>query len=944
MVYEHKRAPRRRWPWVILGVLLLLVLLLPTLGGTLTDWLWYRELGRGDVYWTLFWGRWLLGAGAAIGFFALMLANLLIAFRLTPDEGWYDFSRRVSEQMSVSSPVRLVRRIVLWSSITLTGIIALLVGNAVANTWPRFLLFTQAAPIDQRDPIFGLDISFYLFRLPIWTQVNTLVFSALLLALGLVAVVYLFIRSQRGRSSASPFSTPALVHLSILLALVLASKAVGYFLGRFEMITQRTSDFVGPGYADIHARIPGLAIMGVLALAAAVLVLANIRLQRLRVLGIAIGGLIAASFLILGVYPGLVQRFKVEPNELELEKPFIAHNIALTRKAYGLDQITTRQFTPRQRVTTETLNASPTTEANIRLWDYRPLHDVYKQRQELRPYYSIHDVDVDRYQLNGQMRQVMVSARELDVAQLPEQTWVNRHILYTHGYGMVMSPVNAFDPDKGEPLFFVSDIPPRSTDASLKITRPGIYFGELTDDYVLVGSSRPEFDYPRDDAEGSTGNARTTYNGKAGISLKHPFTRLLLAQQFNALNLVISDYITPKSRILFRRNIIERASAVAPFLTFDADPYLVVGTDGHLYWLLDGYTRSSRYPYATYSTLQVAGNRQVEQNYLRNPVKMVIDAYDGTVDLYRTDDTDPIIAAWGRIFPKLFKPLAEMPAGLHAHVRTPEGQFNTISTVYQRYHMTDPTVFYQQEDRWAIPSETVAAQYGQDANVPMQAYYIVMNLPGSTEPEYLLIRPYTPVGKRNMIAWLSARSDADRLGELLVYNFPKQSLVNGPEQIQASINQSPEISEAFTLWGTAGSRVWKGNLMVIPIGDTVLYVQSIFLQAEQSQIPELQRVIVADQDRVVMRRTLEEALAVLTGRQGGRPVVTAPAPTPGRATPPPATAAPPEATAQQRALARSAYEHYQRAQDAMKRGDWETYGKEIEQVGRDLEQLRREAP
>ncbi len=940
MVYEQQRPRRRRRWWVIGGLLLLFVFLLPTLATAMTEWLWYQELGRADIYWTFFWGPWALNAGAALVIFVLLVTNLVIAFRFTAGEGWFDFSRRIGDYLSMGLPTRQLRRIMLWIGVGVSAGIALLMGRVVANSWMRVLLFGYGGAVGQADPIFQQDLSFYLFRLPVWTQVNGLLFSALLIALALVGVVYLFIRPLQTRQGERFFSMPALAHLSILLALALLAKAVGYFLGRYEMLAQRSADFVGPNFTDMYARIPGLTIMGVLALGAAALVLANIRLQRVRFLAIAIGGLLVASVAILGIYPGLVQQFKVVPNELDLERPFITHHVAFTREAYGLDRVTTRQFTPVQRVTADALNASPTTEANIRLWDHRPLHDVYKQRQELRAYYSLYDVDVDRYQLDGQMRQVMVAARELDITNLPEQTWVNRHILYTHGYGLVMSPVNAFDPNKGEPIFFVRDIPPHATHDAVKITRPGIYFGELTNDYILTGTSRAELDYPRDTSAASTGNALTTYSGKAGISLRSPFLRLLMAYKFNAINLLISDYIKPQSRMLFRRNIVERAQAVAPFLSYDSDPYLVVGTDGHLYWMLDGYTRSTRYPYSTYSTLLVAGDQQVTQNYLRNPVKLVIDAYDGTVDLYLTDGKDPFIAAWQRLFPTLFKPLDAMPAGLREHVRVPEGQFNTISTVYQRYHMTDPTVFYQQEDRWAIPSETVATRSGHGASVPMEAYYIVMSLPGNSEPEYLLIRPYTPEGekKRNMIAWLSARNDPERLGELLVYNFPKQSLVNGPEQIQASINQNPEISEAFTLWGSAGSRVWKGNLMVIPIADSVLYVQPIFLQAEQTQIPELQRVIVADQDRVIMKRTLEEALSALTGRKGGRPVIARPPRSGETATVPAVTTITP-ATPEQYELAQEAREHFRRAHEAMKRGDWEAYGREISEVGRLLDEL-----
>jgi uncharacterized membrane protein (UPF0182 family) len=575
---------------------------------------------------------------------------------------------------------------------------------------------------------------------------------------------------------------------------------------------------------------------------------------------------------------------------------------------------------------------------NIRLWDDRPLLQVYSQRQDLRTYYDISKVDVDRYQVNGQMRQVMLAARELNVNNLGsgQDTWLNRHFIYTHGYGLVMSPVNEVNPDKGEPNFFISNIPPESTVPGLAVTRPEIYFGEMPDEYIVVKSGQKEFDYPTSGDD----NAYTTYGGTAGIPLNTLLARAAAASRFGDFNLLISNLVTPQSRLVYRRNIVQRTQALAPFLSFDADPYLVVGTDGKLYWMMDAYTASDRYPYAQYSTLQTA-NGDVSLNYLRNSVKVVIDAYSGATTFYLADSQEPIIRAWQATFPGMFHPLSEMPAGLTQHVRVPEGMFNTISDVYRRYHMVEANTFYQQEDLWDLPQEQGTGQSGSD----MAAYYVAMSLPGQHAPEYLLIRPYTPHQKKNMIAWLSARSDPQHYGQLLVYDFPKQSQVYGPEQIHVSINQDPDISSAVSLWNQSGSQVVWGNLLVIPIGKTILYVQPLYLQAEQSQIPELQRVIVADQQRVVMRNTLDEALAALTGgsipaqEEAPAAAPAAPSATPSTAPAAKAPAAPVALTAAERVHARSALDHYNKAQQAMQHGDWTTYGKEMDAVHHELQAL-----
>jgi len=927
--YQMPRMPaqRRPWLWPLLIVLLLLIVV-PAVSGIIIDWLWYRELHHPEIFWTLAWGRWILVLAVTLIFFLAVFGNVATALLKAGNTAWAELSHRLSEQ-SVFLREANLRGIALWGSGLLIFFFAFALGSGAADYWPQFLLYFNTAPVQAGpDPILHRDISFYLMRLPVLEILSTWLMITLMAALILTAVAYLALGAVRFVRSMPVFAPAAQAHLSILLALVFAAKAFGYYLGRFSLLSMQTGSFVGPGYTDVHARIPDLGIMMVLALIAALAMFINIWWRNVLVPITAIVGLILVSILVLGAYPAFLQRFRVDPTELRLEQEYLQHHIDFTRQAYGIDKIRAVDFSPSERVSGADLASSPITMNNIRLWDHQPLLQNYRQRQVLRSYYEMNDVDIDRYQLNGQMRQVMLSPRELNVDNIPgEQTWLNRHLLYTHGYGLAMSPVNAFDPNKGDPVFFIDDIPPQSDFPSLKITRPEIYFGEKSNDYSIVHTSQPEFDYTRGDT-----NQYTTYQGTAGIPLHNSLVRLLMALHFGSLDLFISGYLTPDSRLLMRRSILERAQALAPFFVYDRDPYMVIGDDGHLYWMLDAYTHSQRYPYAAHASLGIAGNDPtIEVNYLRNPVKVVVDAYNGSLAYYVTDESEPYVRAWRRIFPSLFQPISALPAGLQQHIRVPEGMFNTVSEIYRRYHMTDPVTFYQREDVWDIPAETVTDASGQTVTSPVEAYYLVMSLPNHPTPEYLLIRPYTPSGKQNMVAWLSARNDPDHLGELLVFNFPKQRQIYGPGQVQATIQQNTDISQAVTLWGQAGSRVWWGNLLVIPVNGTILYAQPLYLIAEQSQIPELKRVIVGDQQRVVMRSTLEEALAALTS---GTPA--APTPTPTTPTP----SGPPTAlNASQQALQRSALDHFRRAQDAMHRGDWTTYGKEMEQVGRDLEKL-----
>jgi len=939
--HDLPRFPRRNPLWIFILIAALgLFIIFPLIARWVTDLLWYRDVQRADVYWTMFWGRWLLGGVVGIAFFAVVFANVYLALRGTADTTWIMFGRQLRER-AIGMLDRTLRRIIFWAAGLLTALFALGVGRGAADYWPQFLLFANAQKVGTRDPIFHHDVGFYLFRLPAWELLNRWLFFSLILALIFTGLVYLATGGIRKLQGVTVSSKLARVHMSVLLAFVFLAKAMDYFLDRYGVLYSDNGMFVGAGYAAIHAMLPGLAVMIVITVIAAVLALAGITFRNIRILGWYVAGLIIASILILGIYPALVQRFSVVPNQREMEKPFIQNHIDMTRKAYGLDAVREIPFTPASTISKAALQASAGTINNIRLWDPDTLLEVYRQRQEIRSYYQILNIDIDRYHLGGQLRQVMLAAREMNYDQIPGQkTWVNRHLNYTHGYGVVMSPVNTFDEDKREPVYFIKDVPPMPRYPELKITRPELYFGEGADNYAVIFTREKEFDYQRGENE----NVDTTYQeSSVGVPLRNPLVRALLASRFGSLDLLISNTITPKSRIIFRRQVVERAKAIAPFLAFDRDPYIVIGDDGRLYWILDAYTRSIRYPYAQSTDLEIAGGKMLRSNYVRNPVKVVIDAYNGTARCYVIDEKEPFILAWRRIFPRLFQPISAMPAGLTQHMRVPEGLFNAVSGIYRKYHMKRANDFYLSVDLWEIPlnPEQPNSPEAQLTPVALPAYYTIMSLPGETKPEYLLIRPYTPVKKPNMIAWLSANSDPNHYGDILVYAFPAQSSFEAPGQTAARINAKPEISQAISLWGQLGSKVIQGNLLVIPIDDSLIYVRPVFLKAEQSSIPSLQRVIVADQARIIMRPSLEEALAALTGGAVSVPPDEEIATQTSVETPPVArqdtslTALSPD----ERALVKAASDHLQRATEAQRQGDWATYGQEIEKARETLREV-----
>src|SRR5881394_1779961 len=849
----ERKAPRRSAVvgFIIAAVVVgIFLILLGLASDILVDWLWFSSIGYLQVFWTT------IGAKAVV-FFAIWTATAVILWlngwlavrfaRRPPAQSVTGFAWQAAGNVPPADLLTFMRDRLPWPRVIAGSacFIALVVAAIDVGNWNVFLQFLYRVPFGADDPLYDKDISFYLFALPAYIIVNnsmllTLVLSALFA--GIIYRVHGDIEYDIHHRSMSP---TAIAHGSALLALLFVVKAWSYVLDRYLLLYGDNGVVVGASYTDVHVGLPGLWLMIGLSIIAAFAALANLRVRTYRLPAAAVMLVVIGSLVLSGVAPVLFRQFFVKPSELELEKPYIERNIALTRQAYNLDKIAAKPFAAEQKLTFKTLEANKATIENIRLWDWQPLSDTYAQLQEIRTYYKFHHLDVDRYWLDGSYQSVMISARELRPSLLPPnaQTWVNRHVLFTHGTGAVMSPVTRKS-SEGLPFFYLRDIPPVA-DGGPQIREPRIYYGEERDSYVIVKGSTPEFDYPK-----GKDNAYAAYDGTGGIPIGATVWRGLFAYYFNDPNLILSSYITTDSRIMIRRNIRERVRTIAPFLRLDHDPYLVL-SDGRMFWMQDAYTTSSYFPSA-----QPA--QGLDLNYIRNSVKIIVDAYHGTVDFYLMDAGDPIAATYQRIFPGLFKPFSAMPVDLQKHIRYPEDLFLIQARLYQAYHMEAADVFYNREDLWQFPR-----QPGGGGVAMMAPYYIIMRLPGEPQAEFFLMPPMVPSRRDNMIAWLAARCDPPDYGKLIVYEFPKEKLVYGPFQIEARINQNTEISQQLTLWNQMGSRVIRGNLLVIPIENSILYVSPLYLRAATGQLPELKRVIAAYGDRVVMKETLAGALAAL---------------------------------------------------------------------------------
>ncbi|MBS3937185.1 MAG: UPF0182 family protein [Peptococcaceae bacterium] len=807
---------------------------------------------------------------------------------------------------------------VTWGLRGLAAALSVLVALPASSAGFAALQFWHAQPAGVVDPIYQQDISFFLFRLPF---IGGLVAAALGVAFMfslIILAIYLLTNTINLSRGGNP---RAIRHLSVLVALLLVLQAISYRLDSYRLAYSPRGVAFGASYTDLFATRPILYILMVLALLGAAIALANLKLLRIKLLTTVPTLMVGISLLVGTIYPAIIQQYVVEPNELARETPFIRHNIEFTRRAFGLDNLTIKDLPAPIPFAPSHLDEHAYTLANTRLLDWTPLLQSYRQLQGIRTYYRFHDVDIDRYQLDGQLEQVMLAARELSIADLnpAARTWINMHLRYTHGFGAVVSPVNRIGP-RGEPLFYVQDIPPRSVRPELAITRPEIYFGEFPGGYVIINAKTDEFSFPMGEE-----NATTRYAGQDGIVLT-PFNKLMFSLRYGTTMLLLSDDVQSDSRILFHRNIMDRVRMIAPFLTYDPDPYLVIN-EGRLFWMLDAYTTSTHYPY---STPLAPGSI----NYIRNSIKVVVDAYHGTVDFYQADQEDPIANTLRAAFPGFLKPLSAMPAGLRRHIRYPEQLLNIQAQVLATYHMTSPSTFYNKEDIWRIAREQ---QGGQER--AMQPYYVIMNLPGTAEDrnEFALVLPLTPAGtaenpKHNMIAYLAGRSDGEDYGELILYRFPKDVLVQGPMQIEARINQDADISPLLTLWGQGGSVVFRGNLLVIPLGDTLIYVQPLYIQAAGNSLPELKRVIVATADDIAMAPTFTAALAELAG--------SLPPTTPPPTTPPPAHGG----TLPLQQLAQAIEQAFNQAQEAARTGNWAGYGQHLQELERLIGELNRLRP
>jgi uncharacterized membrane protein (UPF0182 family) len=905
---------RNRWLWLA-AIVLILILSFNWIISTYTDWLWFGSLDMQSVWLT----QWLVRVAVFIIGFAVALAVILSNWRIAL--GGARKSRGINDLPILDLPQ------IGWLINGLGILIALVFAGTAAAQWEQILLFFSRQPFGLDDPIYDLDVGFYVFQLPFFRFLQGWFTPLFLIAmLGVVALYLVENRPNFQERRWQPSFSPSMRrHVAILATITFLLWAVGYWLNTYELLYSPRGVAFGASYADLQASLPALYVQMVLMLLLAIVAAVNIFRSALKPL-LIVGGIWLAVTLLMGtVYPAALQRYVVEPNELSKERPYIENNLAFTRAAFDLDEVDTRPLSNIVELTNQDLIENSETLQNIRLWDYRPLQQTYAQLQELRPYYEFSSIDIDRYDLDGELRQVMLAGRELNKENLAGQSWVNQKLEFTHGYGVVMNPVDQVTP-QGRPVFYLKDLPPQST-VSLEVNQPEIYYGELMDDVVFAGSGLEEFDYPE-----GTQNVYGSYTGEGGVKLSNFLRRLAFAIRFGETNLLLSDYIDDETRVLLHRQIRERVRRLTPFLALDNDPYLVVA-DGRLIWMLDAYTLSEHYPYST----------PTEQgfNYIRNAVKITIDAYDGTVNYYLADPDDPIAQAYSKIFPDLFQPLEDMPETLQAHIRYPEDLFIVQTQQYLKYHMNDVQVFYNQEDLWEIPLEVF-----DNNQQPIEPYYVILSLPDEEGIEFMLIQPYTPAGKDNMIAWIAARNDPPNYGQLVAYELPKQELVFGPAQVEARVDQDPEISAQMSLWNQRGSRVIRGNLIVIPMGNSFLYVEPLYLLAEASELPELKRVIVASGDRIAMRETLSEALLALVMAGPSVADIDETSPVEEESvqadTEEPAEDAAPAAPVLDpnlQSLIDSANAHFEAAEEAQREGDWAAYGRELEALQQDLEKL-----
>lgn len=912
------RAARVLAPAIL--ALVLLSLLATRAADFAADAMWFSSEGYGATFWRLVGAR--LGTGATFGAvcFAILFGNAARA--LSRGE------RPAPVMVGSDSPARLLRRRAYLLAAGFALLVSAVVGLGASSLWSEALLAIHRRAFGEREAALGHDAGFYVFLVPFLHGARGWVQGVLCLA-GLQTIA---IYAALGAFSAPLYRTgdrvvfhgfhvagPARRHLASLAAAILVLAGARFLLARYDLLSAQRALMAGPGYADARGRLPLLLAPAAACFAGAALAWIGIARARMRPILHAIVLFLVFQAL-ASVWPSVVQRFGVAPNEFNREREYLARHIAATRVAWGIDDVEERALTGEATLTRDDVARASDTLANIRVWDRAPLLESLAQVQEIRTYYEFQSVDEDRYRIDGRLRQTVLSPRELSTANLPGRSWINERMIYTHGYGVAMGPVDGAT-EEGLPLLYVKDIPPDVAHPELRIDQPRIYFGEMTADHVYVGTGNREFDHPAGEE-----NVRGAYDGASGIPIGSFWRRAVLALHLRDWKLLLTGDSTPESRALIRRQVVERASRLVPFAVFERDACMVVH-EGRLVWMLDGYTTSSRYPYSR------AANGV---NYMRNSVKAFVDAYDGRATFYLSDPADPIARAWSAAFPGLLRPLDELPAGLRAHLRYGYEIFRARAHLFATYHMRDPEVFYNQEDRWEIPSTGVRT---------MEPYYVVMRMPGETEPEFVLMLPFTPASRDNLAAWMAARSDGDRYGSLVAFRFPKDRLVYGPAQISARIEQDEVISPQITLWSQQGSEALRGDPMVIPIGESPIFVQPLYLRASSGRIPELKRIIVGYESRIAMAPSLAEALAeVFDGARGPETSDSGGAIPPGGpsdGSPAPADEGPDAFAARFQEMALEARRAWERSQDAVRAGDWATYGREQERMGSLLERLSR---
>jgi uncharacterized membrane protein (UPF0182 family) len=990
---------RRIGLYMAVGVLLLIFIGSGLILDLWTDVLWFQSVGYDTVFWTRLGTQLALFAGALLVASLVLFGNLFLAGRLAPAPtggpggSLRSLFDRINEAALAADPDRRpgsggfasfgggagagpapreraatfdaddipdltpIASVVL---LVVAALGALTIAGSVAASWETVLLYQNRVPFSPEtasavvDPVFGQDVSFFLFELPFLRLIQA-VFNGIVVAALILVFVRYIVAATRG---SLVFATPVRVHLATLAALFLLSVAFGYQLDKYELVYSSRGIATGVSFTDQNAQFFAFDLLTILSGLAAALLVGGAFTRMLWPLGLVVSVWFLSSIVVGRLYPEAIQRFTVEPNQYAQEERYIANNIAMTRLAFGLDVWEdNRPFRGEEILTREAIENEVDTFTNARLWDYRPLGATLDQLQRVRRYYDFHDVDTDRYIIEGQQRQVMLSARELALDQNPAAVgFVNQRIVYTHGIGVAMVPVNEVA-NEGQPRLFIRNLPPVSSGGAPEITEPRIYFGERPSDYIITGAVQAEFDFPTGEGEGGGDpGTETRWTGTSGIKLDTTLMRLLFAARFRDLDLLISNQVTVNSQLLMHRHIADRMPRIAPFLAYDKDPYLVITDEGRLMYIQDAYTMSDRFPHAQYfdprqlDATNLGGNAF---NYIRNSVKITMDAYTGDMAFYVTDDSDPIIRAYSSIFPDLFSPIDEMPADQRDNVRFPEELFNVQTRVFGRYHVTNPLRFFQSDDLWTVPQGQTNEQ-----SLPSEAYYVIMRMPGEDEAEFLLLQPMVPTNRPNMIAWIAARNDGDDYGTIRVYRFPPETTVFGPAQIEARIDQDPAISEQFTLWRNSGSNVIRGNMIVVPVGDSLIYLQPVYLQSTGSAFPEFRRIVVASPREVVWADTLSESIRLLLEAESGNGPSPSPSPTPdpGEPTPSPDPGASPTPTPgptidpsdplpdDVAGLIEYANVHFELAQAALRDGDFATYGEEIAKVEAALLRLDQLAP